>query len=131
MFGDDWDFDDISPAEFYDEENRVWKDASLFTDTDSEGCYVATAVYGSYDCPQVWVLRRFRDFSLRRHALGRLFIRGYYAVSPKLVTRFGDSTRLRAICRKWLDAFVLRLKQAGVSDTPYQDPAHAKNGEMQ
>ena len=23
-------------------------------------CYIATAVYGSYDCPQVWVLRRFR-----------------------------------------------------------------------
>ena len=25
------------------------------------GCYVATAVYGSYDCPQVWTLRRVRD----------------------------------------------------------------------
>ena len=25
------------------------------------GCYVATAVYGSYDCPQVWTLRRYRE----------------------------------------------------------------------
>ena len=27
-------------------------------------CYVATAVYGSYDCPEVWTLRRFRDVCL-------------------------------------------------------------------
>ena len=27
----------------------------------NNGCYVATCVYGSYDCPEVWVLRRFRD----------------------------------------------------------------------
>ena len=30
----------------------------------SGGCYVATAVYGSYDCPQVWTLRRYRDDTL-------------------------------------------------------------------
>lgn len=131
MFGDDWDFDDIAPEEFYDEENRVWKDVSLFIDTDSEGCYVATAVYGSYDCPQVWVLRRFRDFVLRRHALGRLFVRGYYALSPKLVARYGDSARCRAVSRRWLDALVRRLKQAGLADTPYADGFPAKNGEMQ
>lgn len=28
-----------------------------------KGCYVATCVYGSYDCPEVWTLRRFRDYS--------------------------------------------------------------------
>ena len=28
------------------------------------GCYIATAVYGSYDCPQVWTLRRYRDYTL-------------------------------------------------------------------
>ena len=27
------------------------------------GCYIATAVYGSYDCPQVWTLQRFCTFS--------------------------------------------------------------------
>ena len=33
-------------------------------DNPSNGaCYVATAVYGSYDCPEVWTLRRFRDYT--------------------------------------------------------------------
>ena len=36
-------------------------------DTSSAGpCYVATAVYGSYDCPEVWTLRRFPVITLSR-----------------------------------------------------------------
>lgn len=35
------------------------------------GCYVATAVYGSYDCPQVWTLRRYRDYTLAETWYGR------------------------------------------------------------
>ncbi|MDR0918559.1 MAG: hypothetical protein LBM93_04840 [Oscillospiraceae bacterium] len=31
---------------------------------NSGRCYIATAVYGSYDCPEVWTLRRFRDYIL-------------------------------------------------------------------
>ena len=42
------------------------------------GCYVATCVYGSYDCPQVWTLRRFRDDTLGSTWYGRTFIRVYY-----------------------------------------------------
>ena len=38
------------------------------------GCYVATCVYGSYDCPEVWVLRRYRDYVLEESILGRAFI---------------------------------------------------------
>ena len=42
------------------------------------GCYVATAVYGSYDCPEVWTLRRYRDYSLAETWYGRAFIKLYY-----------------------------------------------------
>lgn len=52
-------------------------------------CYIATCVYGSYDCPEVWVLRRFRDNKLSKRYLGRAFIRGYYALSPTFVKWFG------------------------------------------
>ena len=44
---------------------------SGYSHSGSEGCYIATCVYGSYDCPQVWVLRRFCDETLKQHALGR------------------------------------------------------------
>ncbi len=43
----------------------------------SGGCYVATCVYGSYDCPQVWTLRRFRDDIMAQSVAGRLFIKFY------------------------------------------------------
>ncbi len=48
-------------------------------------CYIATCVYSSYDCPQVWTLRRFRDYTLDETWYGRLFIKCYYAISPILV----------------------------------------------
>jgi hypothetical protein len=75
------------------------------------GCYIATAVYGSYDCPQVWTLRRYRDFTLAESWLGRAFVRVYCTISPTLVKWFGQKiwsinsgvvfsiARLR-ICRK-------------------------------
>ena len=86
-----------------------------------KGCYVATAVYGSYDCPQVWTLRRFRDERLAVSRPGRAFVRLYYAVSPTLVRLFGESAWFRALWRGPLDRLVRRLQRQGVQDTPYQD----------
>ena len=57
-------------------------------DDNTEGCYIATCVYGSYDCAEVLVLRRFRDTVLKRSKCGRMFIRTYYAVSPHIVRIF-------------------------------------------
>lgn len=89
--------------------------------SSSGGCYVATAVYGSYDCPEVWVLRRYRDYSLRSSILGRLFIQVYYAVSPTLVKWFGEKAWFKVPCRKFLDKKVIALKEAGYSDEKYKD----------
>lgn len=85
------------------------------------GCYIATAVYGSYDCPEVWTLRRFRDNTLDRTWYGRAFIRTYYAVSPTLVRWFGKGSWFQALFRPMLDRLVVRLQQNGVEDTAYQD----------
>lgn len=85
------------------------------------GCYIATAVYGSYDCPEVWTLRRFRDNTLDRTWYGRAFIRTYYAVSPALVRWFGKDSWFQALFRPMLDRLVDRLRQSGVEDTAYQD----------
>ena len=85
------------------------------------GCYIATCVYGSYDCPQVWMLRRFRDDSLASNVFGRAFIRLYYAVSPTLVKIFGKSSFVKGIWRSLTDRLVARLSKKGVEDTPYDD----------
>lgn len=85
------------------------------------GCYIATAVYGSYDCPQVWTLRRYRDNILAGTWCGRLFVAFYYAVSPILVKRFGKTQWFKNMWKPKLDRMVERLNEKGVADTPYQD----------
>lgn len=87
----------------------------------SGGCYVATAVYGSYDCPQVWTLRRYRDYSLAKTWYGRAFIHTYYAISPTLVKWFGHTKWFKKLWRCKLDHIVEKLKARGVEDAPYED----------
>ena len=87
----------------------------------TSACYVATAVYRSYDCPQVWTLRRFRDDTLAEHWYGRAFVRLYYAVSPTLVRWFGDTNWFRKLWRRPLDRLVSKLQARGVESTPYED----------
>ena len=92
-----------------------------FRPADARGCYVATAVYGSYDCPQVWTLRRYRDYTLAETWYGRAFIRTYYAISPTLVKWFGHTEWFKRMWRGKLDRMVADLQAKGVKDTPYED----------
>ena len=98
------------------------KTNSSSSDTSpSSGCYVATAVYGSYDCPEVWTLRRFRDNTLAETWYGKSFIKMYYAISPTLVRWFGNTTWFKTLWRKPLDKLVNALNRKGVENTPYHD----------
>ena len=90
-------------------------------DSQSGGCYIATCVYGSYDCPAVWTLRRFRDETLGSSLPGRHFIRSYYALAPKAVKWFGNSAWFHHFWRGRLDRLVASLRERGVADTPYED----------
>lgn len=90
-------------------------------ETKSGGCYVATSIYGSYDCPQVWTLRRFRDNTLSNYLMGRIFIKTYYSISPILVKRFGETSIFKTVLTPILDKFVSSLNKRGVSDRPYKD----------
>lgn len=58
----------------YNEKISKYNPSYQAPETNMGGCYVATAVYGSYDCPQVWTLRRFRDYTLAETWYGRAFI---------------------------------------------------------
>ena len=96
--------------------NRAYANAP-----EKKGCYIATAVYGSYDCPEVWVLRRYRDNNLSNHRIGRSFIKIYYALSPMIVKLLGHKQWFNTFWRKKLDKMVGKLKERGYSDTPYND----------
>lgn len=85
------------------------------------GCYVATAVYGSYDCKEVWTLRRFRDYYLDERFFGRLFIKVYYAVSPTMVKLFGKNKHFISFNKRILDKFVNKLNAQGYENTKYND----------
>ena len=89
--------------------------------TSKRGCYVATCVYGSYDCPQVWTLRRYRDNILAKTWYGRAFIHTYYAISPTLVKWFGNTTWFKKMWQGKLDRMVADLREQGIESTPYED----------
>ena len=50
----------------------------------SEGCFIATAVYGSYEADEVLILREFRDQKLASSDLGKFLINCYYLLSPPI-----------------------------------------------
>lgn len=89
---------------------------------DQRSCFIATAVYGTYDCPEVRVLRRWRDTFLITSGVGRQFVRSYYATSPTVVGVFGKRAWCTRILRCQLDRLVSRLEKRGYSSREYSDP---------
>ena len=85
------------------------------------GCYVATAVYGSYNCPEVWTLRRYRDNNLKKTWYGRKFVKIYYKLSPKVLEIFGNKVWFNKIVKQKLDIMVKKLQNKGILSTPYVD----------
>ncbi|MFB6230483.1 MAG: CFI-box-CTERM domain-containing protein [Salinibacter sp.] len=79
----------------------------------SAGCFIATAVYGSYDHPNVIRLRRFRDEVLRQSILGRVFIRVYYRYGPT-AARFFEG---RGVLRQWGRWFLKSLIDKVLSES--------------
>lgn len=99
-----------------DESSNQSADSSADSSNDSSndsskgsGCYVATMVYGSYEAPEVLVLRKFRDNFLTNYSVGRSFIRWYYAHSPSFVARFKHSPMMNNIIRFLLNGLVKLL----------------------
>lgn len=84
--------------------------SSTHNTTKSEGCYIATMAYGDYDHPHVMILRRYRDEYLLTNWKGRLFVRFYYWISPKMVRILKGNDKVNSIIRKQLDSIVRRIK---------------------
>ena len=87
----------------------------------NKGCYIATCVYGSYDCSEVWTLRRYRDYVLEKSWYGRAFIKMYYAISPQIVKLFGNTFWFKRFWINFLNNIVEDLQNKGFENTPYDD----------
>jgi flagellar motor switch/type III secretory pathway protein FliN len=76
----------------------------------SDGCYVATKVYGSYEHPQVLQLRDLRDNYLAKRKWGSIFISTYYKYSPKLVRHLDGKDLINKGIRNILNMLIRMLK---------------------
>lgn len=86
------------------------KEVPLFQGAGSpQKCFVATAVYGSPDCPQVVSLRRFRDRRLSATVLGRAFISFYGVAGPIAAQLVENRPVARKLCRMILDPLARSL----------------------
>lgn len=64
-----------------------------------EGCFIATAVYGSYSAPEVLLFRKFRDQVLLKRRLGKIFVGLYYTFSPFIARLVDNSPYVKKIIR--------------------------------
>jgi hypothetical protein len=79
-------------------------------DSGGDGCFIATAAYGSYWNPDVMVLRDFRDRHLLTNPIGRTFVRAYYRFSPPVADYIARREALKAATRITLYPVVYSVK---------------------
>jgi hypothetical protein len=74
--------------------------------SSSGACFIATAVFDSYDSPEVVKLRYFRDHYLSQHIVGRSFTALYYKVGPFLASVVGKSPGLKRLLKRIFKLFL-------------------------
>lgn len=102
--------EEISAIKQYGLKCNMFENVPIKSSSKSEGCYIATAVYGSYDAPEVRILRNYRDEYLSNSLLGRAFIKIYYIISPPLARKLKKLGRVNRFVRRILDRFVENIK---------------------
>lgn len=101
----------ISSSKYSYSSNKSSSESKISRISSNEGCYIATMVYGSYEYPQVMILRWYRDNVLQKNLLGQLFIRTYYFSSPKLVAVLKGHDKINRTIRYILDKQIQRIKK--------------------
>ena len=78
-----------------------------------EECFIATAVYGDANAPQVQALRNFRDEVLMQNAAGKAFVAFYYSGMGEKTAEFikGHFPSSIPVIRKSLDYVVAKIQE--------------------
>lgn len=79
-----------------------------------EDCFIATAVYGGPNAPQVQTLKEFRDDVLMQSSLGRALVSFYYSGAGEKAADFIKNHLPQAIpaIRRGLDSLVEKYSSA-------------------
>jgi hypothetical protein len=88
---------------------NITRAASNKSTAKKSGCYIATAVYGDYNAPQVAALRHYRDAVLLKTIAGRIIVKLYYSISPGIAAWLTSTVMFNATVRMVLDQVVMRI----------------------
>lgn len=80
---------------------------TINSNTKKDGCFIATAAYGTPLASDVVKLREYRDRTLLKNSVGRNFVNSYYMFSPEIAGYISHQPVLRWIIREiFLKPFV-------------------------
>lgn len=85
---------------------------------DPNGCFIATAAFGTPVAYEVNELRLFRDTWLVKRKSGQLFIKTYYALSPNLANFISDKPVLKKIIRRGLKPIIRKIAKFNKAKAP-------------
>lgn len=91
---------EISSTEKESADNEKNNEDFVLAKVDREGCFIATAAYGSYMADEVVHLRKFRDQTLMKSVVGRQFVSLYYDLSPRFAEVIHENETIR-IATRW------------------------------
>jgi very-short-patch-repair endonuclease len=74
-----------------------------------EGCFIATAAFGTPMAKEINVLRRFRDQRLKRSMVGLRVVQIYYDNSPVIASIIAKSEKMRQLVRTCLKPIIWYL----------------------
>lgn len=97
--------DIIRKAESFQKSARnpqIVKQFLKLSDKERPRCFIATSAFTTGTAPEVMTLRAYRDFTLRKSKLGRLFIAWYYRHSPQVACLLDKQPWLKPAVRAML-----------------------------